>query len=187
MKVVGDKEGAYTCGFLCHLTTQCVAHGAYSGQSVLDFGVGDQNVAASKHGALEEDFAHWKHSLLTAVKDRQPSLVDGELPSADEESESESEEGGAGSGGENLADVEDLGGMMGKLQASKKVRQQEEEVAADPKQAREMITPQLRKVGGFTNKAVTMARIRRQNKGCAEGCCCCVFLLVVVVAFIFFW
>ncbi|XP_035690787.1 S-adenosyl-L-methionine-dependent tRNA 4-demethylwyosine synthase TYW1-like isoform X2 [Branchiostoma floridae] len=140
-------------------------------QGVFPRGEGDQNVAGSRHGSLEQDFAVWRDELLGAVmscESQQEGCCKQESTEScqckgndnrqgeDEEVqyESSSEDGSLSDDDDSLVDVEDLGAVMNKMKQAKQ-RQVEEEAArgglrkitvkkkgGEPK---EMITPALKK------------------------------------------
>ena len=114
-------------------------------------GLGDENVAGSKLGCMENDFDHWKNSLASRVK---KSLAEGkqqqqqktsDLEESNEsdyemtESESDYDEddldGGKEEMGDGLVDLEDMGKVMKKAKEAK----------MNPGAPKEMITPILRK------------------------------------------
>lgn len=111
------------------------------------FGVGDQNVTTSLCGGMERDFDDWEAKFwqeVTAI--RGATVAEEELLYETESGEeSAGEDGEDGSGEESgVMDIENLGNMVARIKGAKAKRRQEEE-AAGTTEAREMITPALRK------------------------------------------
>eukprot|EP00730_Choanoeca_flexa_P016974 TRINITY_DN8112_c0_g1_i1.p1 TRINITY_DN8112_c0_g1~~TRINITY_DN8112_c0_g1_i1.p1 ORF type:complete len:750 (+),score=171.27 TRINITY_DN8112_c0_g1_i1:269-2251(+) len=98
--------------------------------------LGDENVANSKNGSLEADFVAWQQQLTTDVA---RTLASDTVTTyeTDDDDESDAEE----EGNDGVMDLEDLGNAMVKGKASR----EKEEKAFKSGEAREMITPQLRK------------------------------------------
>lgn len=116
------------------------------GQKVVETGLGDQNVLSSKHAGLQEDFEAWKSSFwLGAVKVFSKASIKSIEVNADGEEEvnyesSSDEQEADGSDNEKVVDLEDLGGVVQKLNKAK-AQKAEDEKSTTP---REMVTPLLR-------------------------------------------
>lgn len=117
-------------------------------------GIGDENVAGSKHGNLESDFDHWKSQFLNRLQrfnsvescgtqseektsDLDTESTDGSESGTDSEFSDADENEADEDGGDGLVDLEDIGNVMKKAKDKKK-----QDAASGP---REMITPSLRK------------------------------------------
>jgi len=122
-------------------------------------GLGDENVAGSKHGNMEADFDHWSKLLVQRIQkwnsargsnpDKQQNCCkdnktsdfeedeEEENDSMEEESSAADEDSDEDAAGDDdgLVDLEDLGSVMKKAKGSK----------AESQQPKEMITPLLRK------------------------------------------
>lgn len=116
-----------------------VALAALRGARVCDTGLGDQNVASSDHGGLQEDFAAWQAQLLVDLAALREGRAKAQVFSYESTDEEE-----AGSEGEDVIDIEALGGAAKGIKAAKEGRAAEvaEQGAGE---AREMVTPSLRK------------------------------------------
>ncbi|CAI8020330.1 S-adenosyl-L-methionine-dependent tRNA 4-demethylwyosine synthase TYW1 [Geodia barretti] len=143
-----------------------------SAQPVHQLGLGDQNVAQSKYGGIEEDFVAWwkelKARLLPVLNGSSPiSSLDGPQPhqptqdsikpgsnavdampevlwESSSEEEGEEEEGG-GEGGKResgVVDLEDVGDMLRKARPPRASRELKIKRRGE---RREMVTPLLRK------------------------------------------
>ncbi|TRY70356.1 hypothetical protein TCAL_09417 [Tigriopus californicus] len=117
--------------------------------------MGDENVAGSKHGNLENDFDHWQDQFLTRLRkfnsiescgsQSEEKTSDLDTESADESgsgsdsefSDGEDNEDDDEEGGDGLVDLEEIGNVMKKAKDKKK-----QDAESGPK---EMITPSLRK------------------------------------------
>jgi len=121
-----------------------------SAERFVSLALGDENVAESKHGSIEQDFQAWKENLLNKITKKESKTEEnggkteaaaGELSSSsgvsseeEEDSEEEAEEEEENDG---LVDLEDLGAVLSKgKNAAAKLK------SGEPK---EMVTPSLRK------------------------------------------
>ncbi|CAH3108575.1 unnamed protein product [Porites lobata] len=124
-----------------------------SAKRVFPFGVGDENVANSKHGGTENDFKFWSSKLLSHFKESKEGSSQGSChcstdsqsankachqkqDRADEEcrtqqdevlyestSEESADEDGEQESEEGLLDMEDLGPMMNKMRKTKEEKE----------------------------------------------------------------
>lgn len=111
-----------------------------SAERVSPLALGDENVAESKNGSIDEDFQVWKNKFLENIKKRNESKPvdekEDEILDSEEEEESEAEDGGSDEEGDGLVDLEDLGKVMKKAKNGN---------GLENGAAKEMLTPSLRK------------------------------------------
>lgn len=104
-------------------------------------GLGDENVAESKHGGTEEDWNAWSEGLVGRIKNKNEKSdstdegIDDATPS--EESDSEEDVSEDEDADDGLVDLEDIGTMM-----KNAARKKQESLSSEPK---EMVTPMLKK------------------------------------------
>merc|ERR1711970_936641 len=116
-----------------------------SAERIIPLELGDENVAESKHGSIEQDFQAWKTVIVNKISGKdggntkngaksesvdatETSSSTGESGFSSSEEEEEEEEG------DGLVDLEDLGAVLGKAKTK----------VAKSTEVKEMVTPQLR-------------------------------------------